>query len=466
MANFPLACGTVLALVLLLFTCLTKCSTVLLPPHRKKPLGGHYAMPPGPKGIPIFGSMQEWLSWDVNTFQLLQQANLVEMTTLCMGTKTWVLLNSGRVVNEILSKRASKTHERPYFPVAGELVSQNKRLFLQKTTASQEGRSMLRKLLLGAASKEQDRIVEEASLDLLRLYLNNLAKWYQHNFRFSRVTATSITSVNSGPIEFFSQISRLPVVTQFWRQHWETLGTFHRKVFLHWWENMRPLEENQARPSFLQDIIHTKYSEIKGEEEAMYLIILAISAGSGNPPKSARDEIEAVIGDANQLPTVSDLPKLPYMCAVVKEVLRWRPIVPLVPNRVLVEDLSFDGYYFPAGTDFLVNSIAVCTHIPTYPDPESFSPERWLKSTEDGGGIAQDLWQYTFSAGMRSCSGFKLAQKELFVSWARLLYCFNFVPVGECGDRELNAFSLGEPFQLQVRVRGERYSRLIRNVEA
>lgn len=37
---------------------------------------------------------------------------------------------------------------------------------------------------------------------------------------------------------------------------------------------------------------------------------------------------------------------------MVKEVLRWRPTVPLVPQRVLVEDMDFEGYRFPKGTEF------------------------------------------------------------------------------------------------------------------
>ena len=55
------------------------------------------------------------------------------MTTLHMGTKTWVILNSARIVDEIIAKRVSITRERPYTPVASGLVSRGHRLVLQRT---------------------------------------------------------------------------------------------------------------------------------------------------------------------------------------------------------------------------------------------------------------------------------------------------------------------------------------------
>lgn len=100
------------------------------------------------------------------------------MTTLSMGTKTWVLLNNSRVVKEIMAKRAAITHERPSFPIAGALVSRNnKRLFLQKTETWKHGRRILHRVLLGPAAKSHGEIIEEASLGLLRACLDHPEAW-------------------------------------------------------------------------------------------------------------------------------------------------------------------------------------------------------------------------------------------------------------------------------------------------
>ena len=44
--------------------------------------------------------------------------------------------------------------------------------------------------------------------------------------------------------------------------------------------------------------------------------------------KKVQDELDAVTG-RERLPTFEDRPKLPYISAICKELLRWRPVVPL-----------------------------------------------------------------------------------------------------------------------------------------
>jgi cytochrome P450 len=44
--------------------------------------------------------------------------------------------------------------------------------------------------------------------------------------------------------------------------------------------------------------------------------------------KIAQDELDSVIG-RDRLPTFEDRPRLPFIDAVCKETLRWRPIVPV-----------------------------------------------------------------------------------------------------------------------------------------
>lgn len=44
--------------------------------------------------------------------------------------------------------------------------------------------------------------------------------------------------------------------------------------------------------------------------------------------RRGQEEIDKVIG-RNRLPAVDDRPSLPYIECIMKEVLRWRPIVPL-----------------------------------------------------------------------------------------------------------------------------------------
>ena len=72
-----------------------------------------------------------------------------ELTTLRMGSVTWVLLNSDRVISEIIAKRGNVTSERPYLPIASGLVSRDRRTVLRQTAHWTEGRIMMQYLLTG-----------------------------------------------------------------------------------------------------------------------------------------------------------------------------------------------------------------------------------------------------------------------------------------------------------------------------
>lgn len=74
-----------------------------------------------------------------------------------------------------------------------------------------------------------------------------------------------------------------------------------------------------------------------------------------NPQVQARaqDELDRVLGD--RLPTAEDLDSLPYLNAVLSEILRWHSVAPLgIPHR-LIKDDTYNGYFLPAGTIVIVN---------------------------------------------------------------------------------------------------------------
>jgi len=60
------------------------------------------------------------------------------------------------------------------------------------------------------------------------------------------------------------------------------------------------------------------------------------------------EELDRVCGD--RLPIAEDRPNLPFLRAVIRECLRWRPPVPTgIPHR-LVQDDEYNGYHIPAGS--------------------------------------------------------------------------------------------------------------------
>jgi len=94
--------------------------------------------------------------------------------------------------------------------------------------------------------------------------------------------------------------------------------------------------------------------------------------------KKAQDELDRVVGK-DRLPDFSDRENLPYINAIIKEVLRWAPPLPIsLPKRVTQDDV-YRGYFIPAGATVVENVWAICRDPNIYPDPETFNPDRFLK---------------------------------------------------------------------------------------
>ena len=64
--------------------------------------------------------------------------------------------------------------------------------------------------------------------------------------------------------------------------------------------------------------------------------------------RKAQGFLDAVVGN-DRLPTFSDRDDLPYIEAIVYELLRWRPPGPMGLPHALSEDDYYKGYFIPKG---------------------------------------------------------------------------------------------------------------------
>ncbi|WVZ61720.1 hypothetical protein U9M48_011549 [Paspalum notatum var. saurae] len=124
--------------------------------------------------------------------------------------------------------------------------------------------------------------------------------------------------------------------------------------------------------------------------------------------------------------TESDLNKLPYLHAVVKETLRLHPAMPLIPREVVAEDgVSLGGFHMPKGTGVVVNLWTIGRDKAAWPDrPEEFIPERFLLADDGGGGHQkkqQDFFR-PFGAGRRVCPGTDYTMRSVPLLLASLLH--------------------------------------------
>ena len=137
----------------------------------------------------------------------------------------------------------------------------------------------------------------------------------------------------------------------------------------------------------------------------------------------ARMELLQTIGQDKQVKE-SDISRLPYLQAVVKETFRLHPAVPFLLPRRVEEDTDIDGLTVPKNAQVLVNAWAIGRDPNTWENPNSFVPERFLGLDMDVKG--QNFELIPFGAGRRICLGLPLAIRMVHLMLASLIHSYDW----------------------------------------
>ncbi|GAV79597.1 p450 domain-containing protein [Cephalotus follicularis] len=145
----------------------------------------------------------------------------------------------------------------------------------------------------------------------------------------------------------------------------------------------------------------------------------------GNPKTlaKAQEELEQNIGKSNQLEE-SDIPRLPYLQAIIKENFRLHPTVPLLLPRKAGEDVEMNGYIVPKGAQIIVNAWNIGRDPSSWEDPNKFMPESFLGS--DIEPLGRNFELIPFGGGRRVCPGLPLALRMLPLMLGTLVHSFNW----------------------------------------
>jgi cytochrome P450 len=161
-------------------------------------------------------------------------------------------------------------------------------------------------------------------------------------------------------------------------------------------------------------------------ETLMWFVVACVTKGGDGDGNGwvaqAQMELDRVVGRA-KLPGFEDRAALPYIDAVVEEVLRWRPAGAAgVPHFTKVES-SYGGFRIPANSVVIANHWSIAREEAVFgpADVEAFVPERWLKS-------GRDLPTVGFGYGRRICPGRHVARNSLWIAVSRLLWAFDVRP--------------------------------------
>ncbi|GKZ23616.1 hypothetical protein AbraIFM66951_009891 [Aspergillus brasiliensis] len=466
----------------------------------------HPPLPPGPRRKPIVGNLwdlpnpnqQDWQHW------LKHKDRYGPISSLSVMGQTIIVLNDARLAVELLESRSSIHSSRPqqhFAEMAGwnnilaavkqpqriratrknlhrEIGSNNSVARFNEIQMVEVGRFLLR--VLDAPDKLMQHIrnvtTREAGAIILKVAygytiepherdpLVDLADKAMEDFSKAMLPAT-------WAVDFFPSLKYLPSWfpgTGFLKtaqRYRKTVTAFSDIPYAFVKEQMRT---GRFVPSFLSNLLEDSIPEPGSEEETTVKWSAgALYAGGADTTVSsiasfflamalfpeaqrrAQQELDAVIG-TDRLPQYKDREQLPYINALVKEALRWHPVVPTNLVHTSTEDDVCEGYFIPKGSSILAN-IWGFTHDPKmYHDPMTFKPERFL-----GPKPERDPHFLVFGFGRRVCPGRTLADANVYFTVSQALAVFEISKPSSCAVSIVDSAEEREAFGIASVVGAE-----------
>ncbi|KAJ7259562.1 cytochrome P450 [Mycena haematopus] len=198
------------------------------------------------------------------------------------------------------------------------------------------------------------------------------------------------------------------------------------------------LEANQARGRHdevtIQDVAATASIDSQHMQtvSALASFFLAM-ATHPDVQKKAQTEIDTVVG-AHRLPEFEDRSSLPFVEALYREVMRWKPVFPLGLAHASDADDIYNGYFIPKGSTVISNIWAMTHDESIYPEPERFNPDRFF--TVDG-ELNDDDTVLTFGFGRRICVGRYNADATVWVTIVSVLSTFDIRKAKDATGKEI-----------------------------
>ena len=186
----------------------------------------------------------------------------------------------------------------------------------------------------------------------------------------------------------------------------------------------------------------------------------------------AQSILDEAILSQGRLPDFTDYKKLPYIEALVREVLRWRPVAPVSLPHAVTQDDVYNSYNIPAGATVISNVYAIAHDPEVYgPNTHLFDPSRFLNQDQTQIKPDAPMGYETFGYGRRICPGIQIAVESIWLVFVSVLSTFNIVgedTQSRDGARAYVKYSSGliihpHPFEVQIIPRSKEAEALIRS---
>ncbi|PHH61031.1 hypothetical protein CDD81_853 [Ophiocordyceps australis] len=429
-----------------------------------KPAG--LGLPPGPRGIPLVGSIMDLAPRGVPDFLhwLKHKDSFGPVSSLTVMGQTLIICHDKEAANEILHKNSAKTAARPAMGCAQRLCGFDRLMpFQQYDQAHRQARKMMyQQFGTRALASQFDHVQKmEARRFLLRL-LQTPDDWMQH---LQTMTAAIMLNMTYGYSIELDKVDRLVqkveemganVTAAFVPLTWATdiipaleylpegfPGTGFRKTARRHRKTaqevvdtpydfvQREMKQQRNRASFVSKLLQQSGDEpdedlIKwtattlyaaGSETTVSTLSAFILAMVNFPEvqRKAQAEIDAIVSTGS-FPRIEDREKMPYIEAIIKEVYRWSPVAPMGVPHALEQDVVFHEYLLPRGAYVLPAMWWFCHDPAVYADPDAFCPERYLEPRKE-----PDILDFAFGYGRRICPGRYFADAGVWTSITQML---------------------------------------------
>ncbi|EAU84016.2 cytochrome P450 [Coprinopsis cinerea okayama7 len=385
-------------------------------------------LPPGPRRLPLLGnildmpSSQEWL-----TFAEWGR-KWGDITSISIFGQEMIVINSMKAAVDMLDKKSLIYSDRPVIEMGGELVGWKDSLaLLPYGDRFRRFRKMFHQLI-GTHSSMSNflSVEEEETREFLKGLLRDPTSFVQHIRRTAGAIILRIshgyrvkedddplvavadeamhqfalaTTPGGFLVNLIPPLKHLPdwfpgagfkQTAKEWRV---TLNRMANEPYRYVREQMA---SGRAEPSFVSkfleepEISEDREFDIKMSAASLYAggadttvssihsLFLALSLFP-EVQKKAQAEIDAVVG-SDRLPTFEDRQNLPYINALVSEVLRWHAVA---PTSKVSEDDIHNGYFIPKGSLVIANVWNMLHDSMVYHNPMDFKPERFLGPTPE-----------------------------------------------------------------------------------
>ncbi|KAF5984301.1 oxidoreductase [Fusarium coicis] len=398
-------------------------------PKTKKEMIGRRdpRMPPGPPTVPVLGNMHMIPTTGLGKKFMEWSLQYGKIFSLKIGSGNIIVICDRKAVHELLDKKGSIYSDRPP-NIVPLFITRGDHMTMECQSPSwREKRTVVtRNLNPKSLDEKHFRVQETEAVILMNRLLDDPGNFYS----YSRLYASSVAAILAWGFRattldsfWYKDVSAMiekwleaiepgatpPVDLIPWL--WYIPGKWKSRVYKMrdhmdkvWSQARAMVDDRRARGDRRECMIDMKLDEYEkngwpmsqhafnnlfgelmeaGADTTANQILTLILALAKYPKfqEKARVEIDAVCG-TERAPVFSDFAKMPYVNAIVKEGLRWRPTSDLGLPHTVTKDDYYDGMLIPKGSTIFVGVWAMHHDKDYYGSHDTFDPDRYLSHTK------------------------------------------------------------------------------------